>query len=111
MRLDNVSLDFYVDEQDRQQAEDSAAAGSVRRWPRFRSARDHTRRWPSEHFAAIADRLADRGFQPYLVFGPGEQQAAREIAARMRSAALDYEPLPLPVLKETLAACSLMVEL
>ena len=109
--LDDVSLEFYVGEHDRQQAQDFC-----RRWFRppvaaiYGGRADHTRRWPSENFAAIADRLADRGFQPYLVFGPGEQQAAREIAARMRSAALvDYELLPLPVLKETLAACSLMV--
>ena len=97
VRLDDVALDFYLSEQERQQAQDFC-----RRWFRppvaaiYGVRGDHTRRWPSENFAVIADRLADRGFQPYLVFGPGEQQAAREIAARMRSAALvDYEPLPL----------------
>jgi ADP-heptose:LPS heptosyltransferase len=111
VRLDDVSLDFYVGEQDRRQAD-----AFCRRWFRppvaaiFGGRADHTRRWPNEHFAAVADRLADRGFQPYLVFGPGEQQAAREIAARMRSAAVvDYDPLPLPVLKQTLAVCALMV--
>jgi ADP-heptose:LPS heptosyltransferase len=111
VRLDDVALDFYVSEQERQQAQDFC-----RRWFRppvaaiYGARGDYTRRWSSDNFAAIADRLAERGFQPYLVFGPGEQAAAREIAARMRSVAVvDYEPLPLPVLKETLAACSLMV--
>lgn len=111
VRLDDFDLDFYVGEQERQQAVDFC-----RRWFRPPVAAIYgvrgmdTRRWPSEKFAALADRLADRGFQPYLVFGPGEQPAAREIEAQMRSSALvDYEPLPLPVLKETLSACALMV--
>ena len=109
--LDDIALDFYVSEPERQQAEEFC-----RRWFRppvaaiYGVRQTDTRQWPSANFAAIADRLAERGFQPYLIFGPGEQEAARTIAAQMRYPALvDYEPLPLPVLKETLAACSLMV--
>jgi ADP-heptose:LPS heptosyltransferase len=111
VQLDDVSLDFYVSSQERETALDFCCR-------RFRPPvaaiygcrQEFTRRWSPVNFATIADRLSEQGFQPYLVFGPGEQEAAREIAARMRYPALvDYEPLPLPVLKETLAACALMV--
>lgn len=111
VQLDDVSLDFYVSQQERENAWEFCRS-------RFRPPvaaiygcrQEFTRRWSPDNFAAIADRLAEQDFQPYLVFGPGEQESAREIAARMRYPALvAYEPLSPPVLKETLAACSLMV--
>lgn len=109
--LDDVALDFYVGEQDRE-----LAAEFRRRWFRgpvaaFYGVRElEARRWPLENFAAIADRLAERGFQPYVVFGPGEEGLARKLGAAMRHPAIvDYAPLTLPALKENLARCALMV--
>lgn len=111
VRLDDTALDFYVGEEDRRLAYEFR-----QRWFRgpvaaFYGVRELvTRRWPLENFATIADRLAERGFQPYIVFGPGEEALAKQLGAAMRHPAIvDYTPLTLPALKENLAHCALMV--
>jgi ADP-heptose:LPS heptosyltransferase len=110
-RLDDHALDFCVGERDRQ-----LAADFRQRWFRgpvaaiygVRQLED--RRWPLENFAAIADRLAERGFQPYLVYGPGEEERAAQLATAMRHPAIaNYTPLTLPALKDNLSHCALMV--
>lgn len=64
--------------------------------------------WPPEKLAMLGDRLAAAGYQPFLVYGPGEQPAAQEIAARMEHGALVDYPLPdFPTLKGILARCAL----
>lgn len=64
--------------------------------------------WPPEKLALLGDRLAAAGYQPFLVYGPGEQDTAREIAARMKHGALVDYPLPdFPTLKGILARCAL----
>lgn len=111
VQFDDTALDFYVGEQDRQ-----LAAEFRQRWFRgpvaaFYGVRElEARRWPLENFAAIADRLAERGFQPYVVFGPGEEALAQKLGAAIRHPAIvNYTPLTLPALKENLARCALMV--
>jgi lipopolysaccharide heptosyltransferase II len=47
-----------------------------------------TKRWPPEHFAALAALLRERGFAAASVIGPGEESLAAEIGAKAR------EPLP-----------------
>lgn len=42
--------------------------------------------WPSEHFAAACDGIAERlGLAPVLAPGPGEEALARDVAARART--------------------------
>lgn len=40
------------------------------------------RRWPAEQFAALADRLRERGFHPILVGAPTDSPVCREVQAR-----------------------------
>lgn len=53
-------------------------------------ARPPARRWPMEHFAALADELARR-FDAHIVLtgGPGEEPTVRAVEQRMRTAALN----------------------
>lgn len=68
------------------------------------------RRWGANKLANIADRLADRGYQAFLVYGPGEEHWARQIATAMRHTPLIDYPMPsLPELKEILTGCELFV--
>lgn len=39
------------------------------------------KRWPADHFAAIADWLASQGYKAVIVGGPGDQELARAIMA------------------------------
>jgi len=41
-----------------------------------------TKIWPPEHFAALADGLAERGFLPVLLGGPREKPLAEAVQAR-----------------------------
>lgn len=109
--LDDVQLDFCVSD------EDKAAAARFRN-EYFQApvvaiygvTRFEWRRWPVAKLANIADRLAERGFQPFLVYGPGEESIAREIADQMRCEPLiDYAMPSIPVLKEILTGCELLV--
>lgn len=66
------------------------------------------RAWAADKTAAVADRLAGLGLQPWLVYGPGEEDAARRIAERMRHPALlDYEMPSFTELRALLARCRL----
>jgi ADP-heptose:LPS heptosyltransferase len=109
--LGDLGIDFPVDTQTR-----SEAAEFCQRWLRAPVAAIYgvgqlaSRIWPARKFAAIGDRLGECGFQPYLIYGPGELEGARKIAELMRyPAVIDYPMLSFPVLKETIAACELMV--
>jgi ADP-heptose:LPS heptosyltransferase len=109
--VNDVALDFPVDTRTSSEAE-----AFCRRWFRPPVAaicgvsQTGSRIWPAAKFATVADRLAARGFQPYIIYGPGEESDARAIAEQMRHPALiDYPLLSFPVLKETIRACSLMV--
>ena len=108
---DDVRLEFYVSD------EDKAAAARFRE-EHFRApvvaiygiTRFEHRRWPAPKLASIADRLAEQGYQPFLIYGPGEESLARELADQMRCAPLlDYRMPSIPVLKEILTGCELLV--
>ena len=47
------------------------------------------RRWPAEHFAAVADALADRDFRIVLTGSAAEADLTRAVAGAMRHPALD----------------------
>jgi heptosyltransferase-2 len=40
-----------------------------------------SKRWPAERYGQLADRLADRGWRPVMVVGPGEDAVALAAAA------------------------------
>lgn len=109
--LTDVSFDFFVSPEDVAAAEAFAALHFHRPVVAIYGCRaEYTRHWPLENYAAIADRLAEQGYLPWLVYGPGEHEAARRIASLMRHPALvEYPLISFPVLKEILARCVLMV--
>jgi ADP-heptose:LPS heptosyltransferase len=92
---DDVDLEFEVGPQSL-----AAADEFVRRHLRppfaaiFGICRFGTRAWPAEKTAAVADRLAALGIQPLLVYGPGQEESAAGIAARMRHRAVHGYPMP-----------------
>ena len=109
--LDDVHIEFYVSDEDK-----AAAAGFRNKYFQapvvaiYGITRFEHRRWPAAKFANIADRLAERGFQPFVVYGPGEESAAREIADQMRcNPLIDYAMPSIPVLKEILTGCEFLV--
>jgi len=122
----DLDLDFPVSEDNRRRAEHfcrtwfqgaatlpPARPGGPARWPvaaLFGVSRQAYKVWPPERLAEIGRRMADRGLQPFLVYGPGERQAASTVAEQLGPRALfDYPNPSLPVLKEVLARCALFV--
>lgn len=55
------------------------------------------KRWPAERFAALSDRLFERGIAVALTYGPGEE----DLVARVRAAA---RAAPIPLATSSLAA-------
>jgi heptosyltransferase-2/heptosyltransferase-3 len=109
--LDDLALDFHISPSDRQDA-----AHFRKQWLRPPVAAIYAvshlpwQCWPAEKFVQIGDRLAAAGFQPFLVYGPGQAPAAREIALRMKyPAAVDYPMMSLSVLKGILEGCAVYV--
>jgi len=107
----DLRLDYYLDEEEREEAERFR-----RRWFRVPvvalnvASRLEHRCWPVEKFAVVADRLADQGFQPFLVYGPGQEKRGREVAAEMRHRpVVDYPMMSFSVLKSILEGCFLFV--
>lgn len=70
------------------------------------SHRKRTRRWPSGHYAALIDMLADTmpDMQFLLPYGPGEEQETRQLRARCRNAKRVVVPDRLLSLRH-MAAC------
>lgn len=107
--LDDLDLDFPVSPK-----AESAADAFFRTYLRppvaaiFGICRFGRRAWPAAKTAAVADRLAKLGLQPWLVHGPGQSDAAAGIASRMHSSALHrYEPQSLETLCAILRRCDL----
>ena len=123
--LHDLGLDFPVDDDARRRAEQFCRAwfhgapllpparpGGPRRWPvaaLFGVSRQPYKVWPPERLAEIGRRLAARGYAPFLVHGPGEEEAARRAAQGLEGALVGYPPPDLPALKEILARCALFV--
>jgi ADP-heptose:LPS heptosyltransferase len=112
-RVDFTDLkpDFYIGDDERAEAERFR-----RQW--FRgpvvamnvSSRHVDRRWTATNFAVVADRLEDRGFQTLLVYGPGEEQIAYEVASHMRHRPIfEYPMVSFPVLRGIMEGCCLFV--
>lgn len=74
-------------------------------------ARDPRRRWPAEHFAALADELHDRGFRVVLTGSAFEADVVRGLARAMRRPAIDvaWRDLPLGALAALLEGSRLLV--
>lgn len=122
----DLGLDFPVSEASRRRAEHfcqtwfqgpptlpPARVGGPARWPvaaLFGVSRQAYKVWPPEKLAEIGKRLAARGMQPFLVYGPTERGAAEQLAQELGPLALyDYPNPALPELKEILARCALFV--
>ncbi len=69
-----------------------------------------TRRWPGEHFSALADMLSERlGARVLLLWGPGEEAQVRAIAAAARSHPTLIPAWGLDTLTALLARADLLV--
>jgi len=62
------------------------------------SAKQALKKPPAELLAAAVDRLAERGLPTLVVWGPGEEDDAREALCAIQSAAILAPPTSLPVL-------------
>ncbi len=109
--LNDVALDFPIG-----QAAEAVAERFARRYMAgptaavFVVASTPERQWPLLRFAELADRLADSGLQPLLMYGPGHEADARRVAECMkRPALLDYPQLSFAELRGVLARCDLFV--
>ena len=109
--LDDVGVDFPICPAD--QAAASKFAKQYLRRPTaaiFTGAKHLHRSWPADNFARVADALAEQGYQPFLVYGPGQEGSARAVAQRMRHEALvDYPMISFGALKGVLEQCDLFV--
>lgn len=68
--------------------------------------------WPAERFARLADLVTERhGLRTVILFGPGEEPIADEIAARMRTVPVYRRDvvIPLDVLKPIVRDLALLV--
>ncbi|MCU0703159.1 MAG: glycosyltransferase family 9 protein [Fimbriiglobus sp.] len=71
-----------------------------------------SKHWPTEHFAALARALAERGAGVVVLCGPSEQATAREIVTKAASPAvvsLADEPLSIGLTKATVRRLGLLV--
>ncbi len=61
-----------------------------------------TKQWPAERFAALADKLAERGLLSGIVVGPGEERLGEDISRRARHRPVvlgaDLDPVELAAL-------------
>jgi len=73
-------------------------------------ARRENKRWPIFHFRALADRLrAEAGARVVVVWGPGEEEAARRIASGLWSKPLVAPRTDLDELTALARSCSVLV--
>lgn len=107
--LDDIGLDFPISDEAA-----SAADAFCRTYLRppvaavFGVSRFGYRMWPVKKMAAVADRLARLGMQPWLVYGPGQAEAAHQITSQMRYPALvDYEMPSFATLRAIFGRCAL----
>ena len=67
--------------------------------------RSEFRRWPSESFASVCDRVQDElGAQVFLVCGPGEEKTADAIRSAAKTHLVTLKPLATPGALAALAA-------
>lgn len=107
--LDDVGLDFPVAPE--MEAEADAFCRRYFRGPVaaiFPVCRFGYRDWDRDKTAAVADRLANLGLQPWLVYGPGQEDAARDIASRMQRKPVHKYTMPsFAMLRAIFARCEL----
>jgi lipopolysaccharide heptosyltransferase II len=70
----------------------------------------YTKRWPLDRFAALGDKIAEElGAAILLIWGPGEYEDARSIAAKMRHKALLIPESDLILLSSLLRRLTVLV--
>jgi heptosyltransferase III len=106
----DLTLEFPTTTQDKQEALDF-----VQTWfPKnkkvaalFGVSRQSYKVWPPEKLADIGRQLLTEKVVPFLVYGPGEIDAARQLAELIGPGAIaDYPMMSFSVLKEILGHCS-----
>lgn len=109
--LNDLALDFPIGDADRA----AAMRFAHKRLPgptvaMYVAATHPERCWPADRFAALADRFADSGLMPFLVYGPGQEATVKSVQKQMRRPALvDYPMLSFPELRGVMEHCTLFV--
>jgi ADP-heptose:LPS heptosyltransferase len=67
------------------------------------------KRWPAARFAALAERLVDRGYPVALVEGPADEEAVRAMQSLTAHPLPVLRETPLPALAETIAHARLYI--
>ena len=111
---DDLQLDFPVGDAAREEAKrycDDRFKPPVAALFGVGKSDDDYRLWSAEKMAELGDRFAEAGFQPFLVFGPGQESAARNIASRMHCEPIadSHTVATFAALKEVIAACAVFV--
>ncbi len=73
------------------------------------SRRQRWKRWPAESYVSLATQIRQSGAIPLVVWGPGEEDAARSIVARSGRAAVLAPPTGLRLLGAILRRAALFV--
>lgn len=109
--MDDLALDFPIGDVDRASAMRFAHMRLKGPTVAMYVAATHPQRcWPADRFAALADRFADSGFMPLLVYGPGQEPTVKSVQKLMRRPALvDYPMLSFPELRGVMEQCTLFV--
>ncbi|MDP8256602.1 MAG: glycosyltransferase family 9 protein [Candidatus Alcyoniella australis] len=66
-----------------------------------------TKRWDPERYGAVARELAQRGYTPLVIWGPGEEELAQIVAKGSKAGALIAPPTALQALAHLLSRCAL----
>jgi len=109
--LEDLDIDFPISDEEWSEAERFCAAHFRRPVAAmFFVSRFSYRIWPAEKFVAVGNRFIDRGFQLFIVHGPGEEEASKAIASKLKAEPIvGYPKMSLPVLKGVLENCSIFV--
>lgn len=109
--LSDLELEFPISRRDQREADVFAA-----KWFRgpvaaiYAAGRSTRTFWPSDRFVEIAQRFVRWGFQPLLVYGPGEEEQNLAIASQIGGRVVaGYPVMGFPVLKGILGRCEVFV--
>lgn len=109
--LDDIQLDFYTKSTSNPIVDGILKSARSRKLVAINPmTRFENRRWPIENYAALIRQLHHAGYCCVILFGPGEEQTAQQLATCSRTDCIyDYSFLDLAALKQLLEQCDLFV--
>ena len=109
--LDDIQLDFYTKSTPNPIVDGILKSARARKLIAINPmTRFENRRWPIANYAALIRKLHHAGYCCVILFGPGEEQTAQQLATCSRTDCIyDYSILDLAALKQLLEQCDLFV--